>query len=1445
MRQLSASKKLAAIREVINSKKSLSSVSKEYKCSRQSLHTWLNRYKDFPQKGKNVLEGKYRRGSAHYKKLPWKVERVVLDFVVKNPSLSLRRLTREVNNSGYKVSLKGVYGILARHNLQTAGLRHNFSILHPVRTLFSHEFSPAYRAKIVEEHLEESKPVSELCRRWKISRPTFYKWLKRYRATIDNLQLTTDEKGIVSDANGQTSVVEALVRRHKRGLDHYKSVSGEAQKVVLKLASEKPEFSVHKLYAEVPRVEGKPIVGHHGIQNILKRNNLSSYSQRLEYAQGQQLPEQLPIPAEAPALPRGILIRILSPFATIPKFVISTPITWPVAIPFLLFVAYILEIDKAFRPTIFFPITALTFGLLFFAYSAKYYASLVFVLRQGARQDRDEGVKNSDQRKVDNGQTTENQSANSASTSFATSIFKKIFKSKKNFSVGLVEDLSKVELKSLPFVSVHIPIYNEKRVVERMIKACTSLKWEVRSGKLDKEVGSANYDSSTSSESSAAKAAYEVVIVDDSTDETTEIAKKVMSEAGRQLVLERVDEKLQIYSSIPPEGSGQPVIKLIHRSTRAGFKGAALREALRSSDKRAEYILVFDADFIPYPDTIEQFVRYFALVDASDTGSSNADPVSEKSEKEPNRVAAVQGYQWHVLNKSENWITRGVRSEYAGSYVVERSAIELYGGLKMIAGSVYAIRRNVLEKFGWGTSITEDFELTLRLYAEGYRVVYTPYIQAPAEAVATVRRLIRQRMRWAEGHSFNIKKHFFDIVRSPHLTFSEKFEFAYLAPYYLQAAFFVVGTLAWFLAEVVFKVNLPFWTAALGWSLVFSNFLALPLVNLLGLFLEQSEEKDYLGVFSFIILSYLVTPFQAYAAVRGYFEKEEGPWFRTPKTGHVTDVFGRFKIWQFKLGFPFGRPAVAKQVSGFSSQVSGVLAPVSSFNPLQGYDIKPRRISLASRSVIAAFLVIVMLINYLAFFAEPKLAKAAGTPKIEQQINILTYNTSNDGYTTTSTTDNPTDNSLGLIRWDASVFSDISAVYFEAVIKTSNASHTTTASLYDKDGNQISGSGCTVTTTSTTYTRVRASTAFTACTNYATPDDYTVRIKISDGASTASIKAARLIVLQVGAADGMITKTQTQAELSCGECKTTQTAYTIVANPKYYCFDVTQTGTTCSTAASPSRFSPSPTVYFEAAMKIANAASTHSVALFTTGGTQVTSSEVTTTSTSYTRVRSSAITLTAGTEYEVRHKTSNASHEAAIIGGKLIIEQSDATNGIAAVETLQSYTTGYRSTTGSYANLGYPNSFDTSNISGTITYYHEAAIYVEDGKDTPAGTTKSRISDGTQNLGEVTSTSTTRDRIRSTSISPTTAVFDSQLECTSCSSRTAVTTQNWLIIQLQSIPVPEIAILALPMMLFLPKLIRYIKEKRKSKKKKAAGGRGQQKRFWSSWIVDKQIRLAI
>src|SRR3989441_1049076 len=405
------------------------------------------------------------------------------------------------------------------------------------------------------------------------------------------------------------------------------------------------------------------------------------------------------------------------------------------------------------------------------------------------------------------------------------------------------------------FVFVHVALYNEARVVDRLLAACTSFDYK----------------------------SYEVIVVDDSTDETTALLERWKSSQ----------------------------VRVIHRSSRKGFKGGALQEALRRMNPRTEYVVIFDADFVPPADAIWHFLDYFGRLAAKPKGAERHASSASGVPQNGDRLAAVQGYQWHMLNASENWITKGVRAEFAGSYVLERTGQELFGAMKMISGSVYMIRADVLRKLGWSTSITEDWELTIRLYLAGYKVLYTPYIQAPAECVSTVQRLIKQRMRWAEGHTYNVKKYFFQVISSPNLSFKEKLEFCFYAPYYLQSVLFSFGTVTWLLGTFVFHQKLPMWGEVFGWSLILSNTLALPLMNLAGVLLEGSLRRDAFGVLSVIGLSWLLVPFQTYASLKALFERKEGGWVRTPKSGHVTEAVGRFRLARL---MPWELPKRSKRV---------------------------------------------------------------------------------------------------------------------------------------------------------------------------------------------------------------------------------------------------------------------------------------------------------------------------------------------------------------------------------------------------------------------------------------------------------------------------------------------------------------------------------------------------
>jgi cellulose synthase/poly-beta-1,6-N-acetylglucosamine synthase-like glycosyltransferase len=488
-----------------------------------------------------------------------------------------------------------------------------------------------------------------------------------------------------------------------------------------------------------------------------------------------------------------------------------------------------------------FSYVALTVGLFFFLFACKYYFAILIALFSGRKNG-------------DNGKNGNNK--NSLLGNGTPGLFRRQLKENDNgnFNGALENGLIRE-----PFVSIQLPFYNEKNVARRIIQACVDI----------------DYSN------------YEIMVADDSRDETIDILKELNKRT---------------------EG---PNIKFIHRKDRSGFKGGALQKAVQYMDPRTEYAVVLDADFIPPPDILKKFIWYFEGQGRNGNhengeGHRFADEVMNRyvngEDDEPEvdifervdewyerrRIGVVQGYQLHHLNKNENWITKGVRCEFSGGYMIERVSEEFFGSMKMITGSVFMIRAEILRKLGWTHSITEDWDLTLRMYMDGYKTLYTPLIQAPAEIPTTVRDIARQRMRWAEGHTFAVKKYFWDVLRSPNLTGREKLEFLYFAPYYLQSFFFLIGTFFWVAAEVLAQ-HPSFWTATFGWSLILSNLFALPLMSLSGLYLEQTAREDFTGIFSFIVLSYILTPFQAYAAVKGLLEKDESGWVRTLKTGSITD----------------------------------------------------------------------------------------------------------------------------------------------------------------------------------------------------------------------------------------------------------------------------------------------------------------------------------------------------------------------------------------------------------------------------------------------------------------------------------------------------------------------------------------------------------------------------
>ena len=113
----------------------------------------------------------------------------------------------------------------------------------------------------------------------------------------------------------------------------------------------------------------------------------------------------------------------------------------------------------------------------------------------------------------------------------------------------------------LPFVTIQLPLYNERFVATRLIDAVAKLRYP--------------------------RDRLEIQVLDDSQDDTQEI------------VTQKVDELCQ-------QGID---IQVIRRSSRKGFKAGALAEGMKSA--KGEFIAIFDADFIPKSDFLEKTIHYF------------------------------------------------------------------------------------------------------------------------------------------------------------------------------------------------------------------------------------------------------------------------------------------------------------------------------------------------------------------------------------------------------------------------------------------------------------------------------------------------------------------------------------------------------------------------------------------------------------------------------------------------------------------------------------------------------------------------------------------------------------------------------------------------------------------------------------------------------------------
>jgi cellulose synthase/poly-beta-1,6-N-acetylglucosamine synthase-like glycosyltransferase len=238
-----------------------------------------------------------------------------------------------------------------------------------------------------------------------------------------------------------------------------------------------------------------------------------------------------------------------------------------------------------------------------------------------------------------------------------------------------------------PTVCVQLPMFNEHAVARRVIEAAANMHWPA-----DR---------------------FSIQVLDDSTDENT-----------RRLVE-------QVSAEVRARGRD---CRVLHRADRHGYKAGALEAGRKQTE--AEFLVIFDADFVPPADFLLRAIPHFYQPDGQpDTG-----------------LALVQA-QWGHLNHDESALTLSQSLWVDDHHTLQMAWRSTALKFVNFTGTAGVWRASAIQAAGgWrAASLVEDAELSFRVLFAGYRTKFVKEIVVPAELPATYTAYKAQQKRWTQG----------------------------------------------------------------------------------------------------------------------------------------------------------------------------------------------------------------------------------------------------------------------------------------------------------------------------------------------------------------------------------------------------------------------------------------------------------------------------------------------------------------------------------------------------------------------------------------------------------------------------------------------------------------------------------------------------------------------
>jgi cellulose synthase/poly-beta-1,6-N-acetylglucosamine synthase-like glycosyltransferase len=367
-----------------------------------------------------------------------------------------------------------------------------------------------------------------------------------------------------------------------------------------------------------------------------------------------------------------------------------------------------------------------------------------------------------------------------------------------------------------PFVTIQLPIYNELYVVERLILQVSKIDYP--------------------------KDRFEVQILDDSNDETTQIIRKV--------ILKLKESKVKF--------------DLVRRPNRIGFKAGALAYGMNIC--QGEFIAIFDADFLPKKDFLKKTIPYFI----------------------DKKVGVVQT-KWAHINENYSKLTQIQAFGLDAHFTIEQGGRNYGKYFINFNGTAGVWRKTCIEDAGgWSAdTLTEDLDLSYRAQLKGWYFKYLEKVESPAELPAAMNALKNQQFRWTKGAAECTRKNLIRVLKTKNLPISTKLH----SVFHLMNSFIFICVFSVAILSIpIFYVKLHFVKYALLFKYA-TGFISSMFFLLIFYWVAQRSLKNnllttlkqFIWKFPlFLAVSMGMSLHNGIAVMEGYLGKKS-PFVRTPK----------------------------------------------------------------------------------------------------------------------------------------------------------------------------------------------------------------------------------------------------------------------------------------------------------------------------------------------------------------------------------------------------------------------------------------------------------------------------------------------------------------------------------------------------------------------------------